>query len=86
MKTKKTLLRRALSLLLTLLMVLSLVPLSVFSAFAEDNYVAVASETYTKYNIESTDYPKDSYGSYYLLINEDGNYHIYVLMHRRIPR
>ena len=77
MKTKKTLLRRALSLLLTLLMVLSLVPLSVFSAFAEDNYVAVASETYTKYNIESTDYPKDSYGSYYLLINEDGNYHIY---------
>ena len=77
MKTKKFFGKRALSLLLTFLMVLSLVPLSVFSAFAEDNYVAVASETYTKYNIESTDYPKDSYGSYYLLINKDGNYHIY---------
>ncbi len=77
MKTKNFFGKRALSLLLTFLMVLSLVPLSVFSAFAEDNYVAVASETYTKYNIESTDYPKDSYGSYYLLINKDGNYHIY---------
>jgi len=35
-KTKKTIVRRALSLLLTLLMVLSLVPMTAFSAFAQE--------------------------------------------------